>query len=273
MTRIVAIANQKGGVGKTTTAVNLGACLATLGIKALVIDFDPQCNTTSGLGMRDAGEQKNIYLAFVQGKNLLPHIVQTDYPNLWLVPSTPDLSGAEVELQDDGDKFYVLKKLLDASIVNYDIVLIDCPPSLSLLTVNALAAAHSILIPIQCEYYGLEGLGQLTRTIDLIQKKLNPSLEIEGILLTMCDMRTNLAQQVAFEVRQHFGNKVYSTFIPRNVRLSEAPGFGKPITNYDPASTGAKSYMDFAKEFVSRHPELAALAAKKDSGEQFTHSI
>jgi chromosome partitioning protein len=273
MTRIVAIANQKGGVGKTTTAVNLGACLGALGVKSLIIDFDPQCNTTSGLGMREPGAQKNIYLAFVQGKSLVPHIVETNYTNLWLVPSTPDLSGAEVELQEDGDKYYALKKMLETAIGNYDIVLIDCPPSLSLLTVNALAAAHSILIPIQCEYYGLEGLSQLTKTIDLIQKKLNRSLEIEGILLTMCDMRTNLAQQVASEVRKYFGSKVYSSFIPRNVRLSEAPGFGKPIINYDPASTGARSYMEFAKEFISRHPELAALALKQSSGEQFTHSV
>ena len=272
MTRIVAIANQKGGVGKTTTAVNLGACLASMGVKVLVVDFDPQCNATSGFGLRDEAVEKNIYLAFANGRSLDGHIVDTGQANLSLVPSTPDLSGAEVELQGENDRFIVLKETLDGISGLYDIVLIDCPPSLSLLTVNALTAADSILIPIQCEYYGLEGLGQLTKTVDLIRQKLNGELAVEGILLTMCDMRTNLAKEVASEVRRFFGDRVYETYIPRNVRLSEAPGFGKPIIEYAPASAGAEHYMELAKEFLVGHPDPAPNVAD-DSGEEFIKSL
>ena len=260
MTRIIAIVNQKGGVGKTTTAVSLSACLALMGVKVLLVDFDPQCNTTSGLGMREQAKEKNIYLAFAGSAAFADHIIDTGRANLSLVPSTPDLSGAEVELQGEADKFLALKQMLMTVDGRYDIVLVDCPPSLILLTVNALTAADSIIIPIQCEYYGLEGLGQLTRTVDLIREKLNCDLAIEGILLTMCDMRTNLARQVASEIRRFFGDKVYETYIPRNVRLSEAPGFGKPIIEYDPTSSGAKSYLELAREFLKRYPELAANA-------------
>ena len=272
MTRIVAIANQKGGVGKTTTAVNLGACLASMGVRVLVVDFDPQCNATSGFGLRNEAVEKNIYFAFANGRSLDGQVIDTGHANLSLVPSTPDLSGAEVELQGENDKFMALKETLDGISGFYDVVLVDCPPSLSLLTVNALTAADSILIPIQCEYYGLEGLGQLTKTVDLIRQKLNSDLVIEGILLTMCDMRTNLAKEVASEVRRFFGDKVYETYIPRNVRLSEAPGFGKPIIEYAPDSTGAEHYMEFAREFLAGHPDLAPNVAN-DSGEEFVKSF
>jgi len=272
MTRIIAIVNQKGGVGKTTTAVSLSACLASMGVRVLLVDFDPQCNTTSGLGFREQSAEKNIYLAFAGKRSLEEHIVETGRANLSLVPSTPDLSGAETELQADADKFSILKEALGTINGRYDIVLIDCPPSLSLLTVNALTAADSVLVPIQCEYYGLEGLGQLTRTVDLIRQKLNRGLVIEGILLTMCDMRTNLAQQVASEVRRFFGDKVYETYIPRNVRLSEAPGFGKSIIEYDPSSTGAKSYLELAREFLAGYPGMGP-STRDDTGEEVAKSI
>ena len=273
MTRIIAVANQKGGVGKTTTAVSLGACLASMGVTVLVVDFDPQCNTTSGFGMRKSSSDKNIYRAFANSRSLEGNILDTGHTNLSLVASTPDLSGAEVELQGESDKFAVLKETLSTATGRFDVVIIDCPPSLSLLTVNALTAADSVLIPIQCEYYGLEGIGQLTNTVDLIRKKLNPALEIEGILLTMCDMRTNLAQQVAKEVRDYFGDKVYKTFIPRNVRLSEAPGFGKPIIEYDPASAGAQRYLELAREFLGHHPEFQPEKSPEDFDQEFSKSF
>lgn len=253
MARIIGIANQKGGVGKTTTAVNLSASIAVAEKRVLLIDFDPQGNTTSGVGLSKNGSKDSIYQAIIQHKGLKEVIKDTEISFLKTVPSTIDLIGAEMELIDDPDREMRLKDALKDVADDYDYIFIDCPPSLSLLTVNALTAAHSVLIPMQCEYYALEGLSQLMKTINLIKKNLNPHLEIEGILLTMFDPRNNLAHQVAEEVKTHFASKVFKTIIPRNVRLSESPSFGKPVMLYDITSKGALSYMELAKEILLKN--------------------
>ncbi len=253
MKRIIAIANQKGGVGKTTTAVNLSACLARAGVRVLLIDFDPQGNATSGLGVRDQDGGKDVYRVLVEAVSLSDAIVETDYENLYVVPSTPALTGAQVELADKDEHHLVLKEKVADEAIDFPLIFIDCPPSLSALTVNALCAANSILIPIQCEYYSLEGLTDLLKTVRLVRQRLNPGLEIEGILLTMCDYRTNLSKQVVSEVRRYFGGKVFEAVIPRAVCLAEAPSFGKPVIDYDIRSHGAEGYMRLAEEFLKRY--------------------
>jgi len=250
MGKVIAIANQKGGVAKTTTAVNLGACLAVIGQKVLIIDIDPQGNASSGLGVDRVLTAHCIYDVIINGIPLESVMKKTAIDGLDVVPATIQLAGAEVELVTAISREGKLKRALGAARDDYDFIIIDCPPSLGLLTLNALTAADRILIPIQCEYYALEGLGQLMHTIQLVQKHLNPSLEIEGVVLTMFDGRTNLSIQVVDEVKKHFRHKVFSTIIPRNVRLSEAPSHGKPIITYDSKSKGAEVYMELAKEVV-----------------------
>ncbi|MDE0805911.1 MAG: ParA family protein [Longimicrobiales bacterium] len=257
MPRIIAVANQKGGVGKTTTAINLGASLAATGERTLVVDLDPQGNATSGLGLEVDVGQPSVYDALVGGRSL-KEAVRTDvhFSMLDVVPSTPDLVGAEIEMVGLLSRETILKRSLSETEELYQYILIDCPPSLGLLTLNALAAAHSILIPIQCEFYALGGLSQLLSTVKRVRQSLNPALEIEGVLLTMLDGRLNLAKQVEEEARKYFQAKVYRTSIPRNVRLAEAPSFGKPILRYDKLSQGAQSYVALAKELMSsRHRE------------------
>ncbi|MGI6552394.1 MAG: ParA family protein [Bacillota bacterium] len=250
MGRAIAIANQKGGVAKTTTAVNLGACLATFGKKVLLVDTDPQGNASSGLGINRLESLRCIYDVLINGVPLDSVIVPTELDNLELVPATIQLAGAEIELVSAISREVKLRRALAPVKDRYDFILVDCPPSLGLLTLNALTAADTVLIPIQCEYYALEGLGQLMNTIQLVQKHLNPSLELEGVVLTMFDARTNLSIQVVEEVKSYFKGKVFRTIIPRNVRLSEAPSHGKPIITYDSRSRGAEVYQELAKELM-----------------------
>jgi chromosome partitioning protein len=251
MTKIVSLVNQKGGVGKTTTAINLGASLAACERRVLLIDLDPQGNATSGLGL-PKNESASMYGVLVDGAPLRSVIRQTDLPMLHLAPSSVDLVGAELELSATEEREYRLRTALQGSASDYDYVLIDSPPSLGLLTVNGLAAAHSVLVPMQCEYFAIEGIAQLLNTIERVRDALNRELQIEGIVLTMFDERMNLARQVAEEVRGHFGDKVYRTIIPRNVRLGEAPSFGKPIILYDIRSRGSEAYVNLAQEFIAR---------------------
>ena len=250
MARVICIANQKGGVGKTTTAVNLSASIAAAEKKVLLIDIDPQGNSTSGVGLNKEGSNGTIYQALLHGSGLKGMIQKTALAYLDAVISNTDLIGAEVELIEEKDREKKLGHLVKEVEAEYDYIFIDCPPSLGLLTINSLTAAHSVIIPLQCEYYALEGLGQLLKTIRLIKQSLNPKLEIEGILLTMFDSRNNLAHQVAQEVRKHFKEKVFRTIIPRNIRLSEAPSYGKPILLYDVHSKGAESYLNLAREIM-----------------------
>ncbi|GAA2912539.1 AAA family ATPase [Enterococcus pseudoavium] len=252
MARIISVANQKGGVGKTTTTVNLGACLAYDGKKVLLIDSDAQGNATSGLGVRKPDVKQDIYDVLVNEVPIKETIVQTSRENLSIVPATLQLAGAEIELTSMMARESRLKSALAEVSDDYDFILIDCPPSLGHLTINAFTASDAILIPVQCEYYALEGLSQLLNTVRLVQKHFNPGLEIEGVLLTMYDARTNLGAEVVEEVRRYFQEKVYDTIIPRNVRLSEAPSHGKPIIDYDPRSKGAEVYQALAKEVLVR---------------------
>ena len=252
MGKIIAIANQKGGVGKTTTAVNLSAALAEAGKKVLMADLDPQGNTTSGLGGR-VNERNSIYDAMMGRTSLQDCIQKTEIKKLRLVGSDIRLAGAEVELVSVNEREFYLKKLLGPVRNDYDFIFVDCPPSLSLLTLNALAAADTVLVPIQCEYYALEGVTSLMNTIQRVKRTFNPHLEIEGILLTMLDGRTNLGLQVVDQVKKHFRKQVFATMIPRNVRLGEAPSHGQPICLYDPKSTGALAYQSLAKEVLARN--------------------
>jgi chromosome partitioning protein len=268
VSRIIAIANQKGGVGKTTTAINLGACLAVAEKRTLVIDTDPQGNATSGLGINKDEVEKSVYDVLTADARLEEVIIpKVHFPFLDVAPATRDLVGAEVELVNRRGREGILRRATEAVRDQYEYILIDCPPSLGLLTLNTLAAADSVLIPIQCEFYALEGLSQLLNTVTIVQKNLNPKLQIEGVLLTMYDGRLNLSRQVADEAKEYFGPKVYRTTIPRNVRIAEAPSFGKPIVLYDVLSVGAKSYLSMAREVIARNatrkretPAAAAVA-------------
>ena len=257
MTRTVALANQKGGVGKTTTAINLGASLAACERSVLIIDLDPQGNATSGVGLT-RNESSSVYPVLVGQTKLRDVIRPTELPTLFIAPSSVDLVGAEMELSDAEEREYRLRNALHSVDGQFDYILIDSPPSLGLLTVNGLTAADSLLVPLQCEYFALEGVSQLLNTVERVRESLNPQLEIEGIALTMYDDRMNLARQVAEEVRNHFGEKVYKTMIPRNVRLGEAPSFGKPIILYDIRSRGSEAYVNLAKEFIARAEHTAA---------------
>lgn len=254
MGKVIAIANQKGGVGKTTTAVNLSTILAKKGKKVLLIDTDPQGNATSGLGI-DKGVNFSVYDVFINDIEIENTVQQTMIKNLDVCPSNINLAGAEVELVSMISREHRLKEKIDNQKDKYDFIIIDCPPSLGLITLNAFTASDSVLIPVQCEYYALEGLGQLINTINLVKKHLNKELKVEGALLTMFDIRTNLSNQVVEEVNKYFENKVYKSVIPRNVRLSEAPSYGVPITIYDSKSKGAKSYEKFVKEFLKKNEE------------------
>ena len=251
MGKVIAIANQKGGVGKTTSAVNLSSCLAYLNNKVLLVDIDPQGNATSGVGVNKADMDQCIYNILIDDLEPSEVCVHTSVENLDIIPATIQLAGAEVELVPTISREVRLKKAIDSIKENYDYVIIDCPPSLGLLTINSLIAADSVLIPVQCEYYALEGLSQLLNTVRLVQKHLNKQLMIEGVLLTMLDARTNLGIQVIEEVKKYFQDKVYRSVIPRNVRLGEAPSHGQPIILYDPKSRGAEVYLDLAKEVIT----------------------
>ncbi len=257
MTRVVALANQKGGVGKTTTAINLGASLAACERKVLLVDLDPQANATSGLGL-SKNEGQSMYQVILDGLGLRGIIRPTELPSLFIAPSSVDLVGAEIELSDSDRREFRVQTAIEAAKGDFDYVLIDSPPSLGLLTINGLTAADSVLVPMQCEYFAMEGLSQLLNTIERVRDSLNPELEIEGIALTMYDDRMNLAREVAQEVRGHFGDKVYRTVIPRNVRLGEAPSFGKPIILYDIRSRGSEAYVSLAKEFIERAENVRA---------------
>jgi chromosome partitioning protein len=279
--RVIAIANQKGGVGKSTTAVNLGACLAEAGRKVLVIDLDPQGNASTGLGIEHEARKGTTYEVLTGQVEVLDALVETDIEGLWVLPSTIDLAGAEIELVSQLSREGRLARSLDAVRGEFDFILLDCPPSLGLLTVNALTAADELLVPIQCEYYALEGLGQLLRNVRLVQQSVNRRLRLTGIVMTMFDARTKLADQVVAEVRAYFGGRVYDAIIPRSVRLAEAPGFGKPIILYDSDSKGAGAYRQLAREVVSRavgngdagdgrHPVKAAAEPNSKEGRKKT---
>lgn len=249
---VVCVANQKGGVGKTTTATSLAAGLADLGAKVLVIDLDPQGNASTGLGIRIDGGEPSTYGVLVDGDDIRGALRETQIEGLTLLPSSLDLAGAEVELVPAFSREHRLARAVEAALPDFDLMIVDCPPSLGLLTINALVAADEVLVPIQCEYYALEGLSQLLRTIELVSDSLNRRIRVGGVVLTMYDARTNLAQQVVDEVRNYFGALTYSTVIPRSVRLSEAPSFGQPITSYDPSSRGARAYQRLAREVALR---------------------
>jgi len=258
MAHVISISNQKGGVGKTTSAVNLAASLATAGYRTLLVDMDPQGNATSGVGVDARARPGSTYDVLVRGTPLADVVCPTEVPRLSLAPAHVDLVGAELELVAGAARETRLKTALEPVRERYDYILLDCPPSLGLITLNALAAADAVLVPVQCEYYALEGLGQLTRTVDLVRRQINPDLELLGIVLTMSDRRNNLSQQVTAEVRSHFGDKVFTAVIPRNVTLAEAPSHGRPVLLYNIASSGAQAYLDLAREVVgrSRRPVL-----------------
>ncbi len=252
MNRIIAVANQKGGVGKTTTAINLSAALADMNKKVLTIDIDPQGNTTSGFGIEKEGLEKTIYELMLGEVSIEECIFYDVFPNLSLLPSNVNLAATEIELIGVDDKEYVLKKQVDKIKDDYDFIIIDCPPSLSMLTINAMTTANTVLVPIQCEYYALEGLSQLLHTVNLVRERLNPILEMEGVVFTMYDARTNLSLQVVENVKTNLNQTIYKTIIPRNIRLAEAPSHGLPINVYDPKSAGAESYQLLAEEVINR---------------------
>ncbi len=257
MGKAIAIFNQKGGVGKTTTNINLGACLALKGKKVLILDIDPQGNTTSGIGIKKKSLEFTVYDLLIDADfDTKKAIIHTNIKGLDVIPASVDLAGAEIELVELEGRESRLRMAIDKIRDKYDYIFIDCPPSLGLLTINSLCAVESVLIPIQCEFYALEGVSQLVSTIDLVKRSLNPQIEIEGVILSMFDGRTNLSIAVVQEVKKYFGSKVYSTVIPRNIRLAEAPSYGMAITEYDPKSRGAQAYIDFAQEFLDREGEM-----------------
>lgn len=258
MPRIIAVANRKGGVGKTTTTVNVATAMAATGKKVLVIDLDPQCNATTSLGFDKHNNTVSSYDVIIGERSLNEAVVWTEIPNFSLVPSSPDLAGAEVELIDKDRREFYLRDALNKTVGNYDYVLIDCPPSLSLVTINALVAADAVVVPLQCEYLALEGMSDLISNINLIKKHFNPKLELQGVVLTMYDGRNNLTQMVEEDVRGFFGKKVYKTVIPRNVRVSEAPSHGKPVLLYDFKCPGSQAYINLAGEMLKREKELLA---------------
>ena len=262
MSKVIALANQKGGVGKTTTAINLSASLAVLEKKILLIDADPQANATSGLGFDIRSIKTSIYDCLIDGLDPNTIVMKSEVPGLDLIPSHIDLVGAEIEMVNLPDREKILKRVIDKIKDNYDYVLIDCSPSLGLITVNALSAANSVIIPVQCEYFALEGLGKLLNTIKFIQTRLNTSLEIEGFLLTMYDARLRLSNQVVDEVTKHFQQMVFKTLIQRNIKLSESPSFGKPVILYDASSTGSINYLNMAKEFLQKNEEYVSSPEK-----------
>ena len=255
MGRIIAIANQKGGVGKTTTSINLSSCIAAKGKKVLVVDIDPQGNTTSGYGIEKNDLDNTIYELMLGDCSIEDCIIKDVIENISILPSNVNLAAAEIELIGVDKKEYILKNEIDWVKDRYDYIIIDCPPSLSLLTVNAMTTADSVLVPIQCEYYALEGLSQLIHTVNLVKERLNPNLEMEGVVFTMYDSRANLSAQVVENVKSHLNQKVYRTVIPRNIRLAEAPSYGQPINIYDPKSAGAESYLALAEEVIDRKGE------------------
>ena len=258
MPRILAVANRKGGVGKTTTAVNVATAMAASGKKVLVIDLDPQGNASTSMGVNKKGRMASTYEVLLGEYSLSKAVVWTEIPNFSLVPSSPDLAGAEIELVDMENREYALKKALAKEAVNYDYILIDCPPSLNLVTINALVAADAVIVPLQCEFLALEGITDLIRNINQIKKKFNPKLALQGVVLTMYDKRNNLSQMVEDDVRQFFGKKVYDTVIPRNVRISEAPSHGKPVLLYDFKCSGSQAYISLTGEVLKREKELMA---------------
>lgn len=256
MGKIISIANQKGGVGKTTTAINLAASLAAIEHPTLLIDTDPQSNTTSGMGISEEAVNHSIYEVMVGGVEAQDSILETDLPYLDLIPSNIDLVGAEIEMIDREEREKILNKAVGHLKDQYDFIIIDCPPSLGLLTINSLTASDSVIIPVQCEYFALEGLGQLLNTIKIVRQRLNPELKLEGVVLTMFDQRTRLSKQVADEVRKYFNERVFDSVVSRNIRVAEAPSFGKPVLLYDSDCKGAKNYLSLAKEIIKRNKSL-----------------
>ncbi|WP_377292509.1 ParA family protein [Rhizobium sp. SG2393] len=256
--RIITIANQKGGVGKTTTAINLATALAAIGQRVLIVDLDPQGNASTGLGIQRKDRKLSSYDLMAGHRPLADTVQPTAVPNLSIVPSTMDLLGLEMEISREPDRVFRLRKALAASLSDFDYILVDCPPSFNLLTMNAMAAAHSVLVPLQCEFFALEGLSQLLETVDQVRRSVNPSLDIQGIVLTMFDSRNNLAQQVVTDVRTYLGDKVYHTLIPRNVRVSEAPSYGKPAILYDLKCAGSQAYLQLASEVIQRERQRKA---------------